>query len=369
MIRFLTLVAICVLAATLAAADEDRDRLMKEIELYYGGELSLRTIPLALNPRQPNHLPVFLDAGIPADATIEWTLGEKTYTGSLLVYTLRFSCDDEETADVVQILLDGGAEPNDRDPVTNDTPLMRVAACPRVVKMLLDAGADPNATADRGTTALRRAVGPFGSAESARALIDGGADVHGDREKLEDIARRTEDPEKQQVIRDALARPAPRKLEPFEFVLAIGERNLTVVHEYLKQNPSAGAAPEGEEPRLISLANRCTDDEQIEPVLEVLNVLLEAGANVNGVDSSLGNTPLHVAARACQAEVVKALVDAGAAVEAKDSADHTPLFNAVLAGRAGAVEVLVDAGAKADRQTKFFANNKPEIKKLLKKKR
>ncbi|WP_419950066.1 ankyrin repeat domain-containing protein [Candidatus Palauibacter sp.] len=115
--------------------------------------------------------------------------------------------------------------------------------------------------------------------------------------------------------------------------------------------------------------------------LDLAEVLIDAGADLEAGTRLGGHTPLHVASRAAQAPLVEALLaagaDAGAATTTGAAALHfaaatgsagaigallrhgadpnvrepewgqTPLMFAAAAGRAGAVRALIDAGADA----------------------
>ena len=82
--------------------------------------------------------------------------------------------------------------------------------------------------------------------------------------------------------------------------------------------------------------------------LEVIALLVVAGADVE-VRTRLGNhTPLHVASRSAQALVVTALLAAGAEVGAVTTTGTTALHFAAGAGSAAAVAALLDYGADAD---------------------
>jgi hypothetical protein len=63
---------------------------------------------------------------------------------------------------------------------------------------------------------------------------------------------------------------------------------------------------------------------------------------LNGDDAA---TPLHAAAEGDNADVVRALLDAGADVNARDAFGNTPLRNAAAAGTLAVVKLLVAAGA------------------------
>ena len=66
-----------------------------------------------------------------------------------------------------------------------------------------------------------------------------------------------------------------------------------------------------------------------------------------GADS--GPTPLHFAAGQDDAAACRALLDAGAAIDAGDDRGATPLHWAAFFGRADAGIVLIDAGASSIR--------------------
>lgn len=81
------------------------------------------------------------------------------------------------------------------------------------------------------------------------------------------------------------------------------------------------------------------DDEQVQRLL--------AGGIEVGLADRNGWTPLHFAAAANRATTARLLLDAGAAVDAKDHDGNTPLFRAVFAyaGDGTTITTLRDAGA------------------------
>jgi uncharacterized protein len=78
--------------------------------------------------------------------------------------------------------------------------------------------------------------------------------------------------------------------------------------------------------------------------LEVIQVLLKHGAEVNSYDSRSGTTPL-MAATHREVEVVQALLDAGAEVNARNAYGCTALIYAARVGSPEVVELLLQAGA------------------------
>ena len=79
--------------------------------------------------------------------------------------------------------------------------------------------------------------------------------------------------------------------------------------------------------------------------LALIELLLDAGANIGARDLASGITALHRAARGGHAAVVEALVARGAAVDAEAVDGETPLQLAASHGHADAVRALLTGGA------------------------
>jgi ankyrin repeat protein len=78
---------------------------------------------------------------------------------------------------------------------------------------------------------------------------------------------------------------------------------------------------------------------------DLVKALVAAGANAGARTQFGAYTPLHLAAERGSAPIVKALVAAGAAVDARTATGATPLMFAAGAGDTAAIAALVDAGA------------------------
>ena len=77
--------------------------------------------------------------------------------------------------------------------------------------------------------------------------------------------------------------------------------------------------------------------------IEVVRTLIEAGADVNALDSDQ-DSPLHLAAE-MNPEIVPALLEAGATVNLLDNNHLSPLFFAAFSDHDSAVAALMAAGA------------------------
>ena len=85
---------------------------------------------------------------------------------------------------------------------------------------------------------------------------------------------------------------------------------------------------------------------------EVVKALLNAGANVNAPSrESMKVTPLASAAAAKQTEIARLLITHGANVHAKAAGGHIPLHEASATGNVELVKLLIEKGADINAKT------------------
>jgi hemoglobin len=77
----------------------------------------------------------------------------------------------------------------------------------------------------------------------------------------------------------------------------------------------------------------------------VVRVLVRAGAHLDACDGVKRCTALHMAARRGNVQVARALLDCGAAIEARDSAGESPLRRAVNCDKVEVAALLIARGA------------------------
>jgi ankyrin repeat protein len=80
----------------------------------------------------------------------------------------------------------------------------------------------------------------------------------------------------------------------------------------------------------------------------VVDLLLAAGASVNGADARSRSTALHNASAQGHLELVASLLERGGAVDARDWHGNTPLIEAAYAGHLAVVKLLLARGAAID---------------------
>jgi uncharacterized protein len=84
---------------------------------------------------------------------------------------------------------------------------------------------------------------------------------------------------------------------------------------------------------------------------EMVMFLLSSGAKADAHDAGQSWTALHFAARDQKVTIIRALLEAGTAVDPLDSFGNTPLWRAVMGGGSPAiVEMLLRAGADSQKR-------------------
>lgn len=249
---------------------------------------------------------------------------------------------------IARLLLEAGADPNARD-VDDWTPL-HFARTPEAVRMLLAAGADPGAREEGGSTplgtvrdpeaiALLAAAGsPLGPGpDGTPAIVD--AASAGSREAVEALLAAGADPNAVALGQSALMLAAEAgSIECIRALTAAGAdpecrnpRGRTAL--FYAAAPEAFAAYQAA--RAIGAIDiRRLAFEQIgvalpEGIEEEAASLLSRGAYWNGADTG----------------PVRALLEAGARIEARDRGRATPLLLAASCGHPARVHALLQAGA------------------------
>jgi truncated hemoglobin YjbI len=122
---------------------------------------------------------------------------------------------------------------------------------------------------------------------------------------------------------------------------ASAQGNLTTVELFLQLGADANVRDVGGHTPLYCLANeyRAPDGG------DVVRALVQSGANVNANDGVKHCTPLHMAARRGSLEIAGVLLDCGADMEARDSLGDTPLRRSVNCDKIQVASLLLARGA------------------------
>ena len=245
-------------------------------------------------------------------------------------------------ADVVQVLIDAGADIEKKDSSAGRTPLFH--ACKEgyldIVKVLVQAGA--SVTDHNGRTCLTAAVEEVHT-ETVLYLVGlGRVDVdqvgrtEGDWTALHKAVLRN-DVDMVQVLIDAGA-DIEKKTFGCSPLLLVCESDVNdVVKVLVRAGADVGARDEDGRTCLMIAAGRSTK------IVKSLLCMAEVGVDL--VDAKHW-TALHHAVSSKDEAVVQVLIDAGADVEAKSELVCSPLMMACRAGEVHIVRMLLKAGAR-----------------------
>jgi hemoglobin len=121
---------------------------------------------------------------------------------------------------------------------------------------------------------------------------------------------------------------------------AAASGDLTTVELLLRLGADPDTADAGGHTPLYCLANEC----QGSGGAKVVRALVQAGASVDASDGVKRCTALHMAARRGNLQVAEALLDCGAGIEVRDSLGDTPLRRAVNCDKPGVAALLLARG-------------------------
>ncbi|KAJ5936943.1 hypothetical protein N7466_003393 [Penicillium verhagenii] len=242
--------------------------------------------------------------------------------------------------EVVQLLLDRGADPNSADE-HGQTLVFRAAEYGRltVVQLLLDRGGDINAADNDRRTPVYIAV-ERGYLGVVQLLLDRGADpntAHKSGETPLDIAIMRGNPTMVQLLLDRGADPNSADEHGQTLVFRAAEYGrLTVVQLLLDRGGDINAA-DNDRRTPVYIAVECGH-------LEVVRLLLDRGAYPNPADYN-GWSLVHIAAECGHFEVVRLLLDRGAYPNPANYNGWSLVHIAAECGHLEVVRLLLDQGA------------------------
>lgn len=284
-------------------------------------------------------------------------------------------------ADAVKLLLKAGADVNWADP-DGGTALMAAASAgdEAVIRLLLDAGANPNAEDKDGHTALWYALecNNPGAADLLATCTTNVEDAKKPWRKnkegksreqcLIDAADGGDVEHVKRLLAEGVTVDAANSSGDTALHRAARNGHLEMIEALLKAGAPIEAAGCADWTPLLTAANRgkltslqkllqagadihAGDDDVLcyacdnKDCLELVELLLKAGATVNVLGGHRRATPLHAATEHDQLEVVRCLLKAGAKIDTKDPNGWTPFLNAALRSSVEVVQLLIDAGS------------------------
>jgi cytohesin len=300
----------------------------------------------------------------------EKNLGSRVITKVYGQTPLMYAASGAYPKPALELLLDNGAQVNARDD-SGVTALMEAANFNRsgAVKLLLDHGAQVNARSNYGLTPLTIATSPTARSRFSvrklavvKLLLEGGAEVDGrdsnGRTPLALSAGRSYTPDIVALLLDHGAKVnAPDRNGVTPLMLAVHERGFPEIVKFLIEKGAQvdARSNNGSTPlhraAQASIGNRyrspllCMTSihpdyrRDIEEVrqrpLEMIQLLLDTGAQVDARDED-GNTPLIVAAKGTdRPEIIQLLIEKGAEVNARNNDGSTALMVAARGADSG----------------------------------
>jgi uncharacterized protein len=244
--------------------------------------------------------------------------------------------------DVVQMLLQYGADVNVRD--AKDRPLFAACKCndADVAACLIEAGADVNAVDSDAECALLAAVQSNSSA-LVRLLLDSGADIKATGLAGHNALFRAVTfghvPMMEILVRRGLKLTAVDSTGSTLLMLAVSGGQKLVAEWLLERRAAVNAVnEEGYTALHVVNINRFDAD------AAVIKLLLAHGADVH-VRAKLGSTALNAAAHVGYCPCVKVLLAAGADVNSGDCNSLTSLQMAVTENHSAVAQLLLEHGA------------------------
>ena len=249
----------------------------------------------------------------------------------------------------IQELIAEGADPNGIDK-SGCTVLMNAVenANPEIIQYLLKCKVNIDAVSDKGNTALHCAI-MNSNMKVVKILIEAGANT-GNKQlysNLSELAVKKGNPEVIQFLKDRGLYNGNNIDNGKLLVEAAFNGDLALV----KQLISTGAPKE-------TLSNALLNAARVEIKLEMIQTLVNAGADVN-IKNNWTVLMLLCGHSSTSAEAIQFLIDKGADINAKGNGKHTALLAAAGEGSPEVVKILVKAGANLE--DKNFRGQTPLI--------
>ena len=224
------------------------------------------------------------------------------------------------------------------------------------VRALLEEGAHANAKDRHGWTALMIAA-DLGHIDTVRALLEKGAEVHVRNETgntAQSLAEKFKYDEIVALLQNASRAPrdkspkGPSRSTPAGSAESSVGASVPAPGTTKTNSPSVSASPSTPGPSKSEILNRkLLEAAEAGDTAEVASLIRE-GAGVNASGATYGDTALIDAAARGHSDTVRALLEKGGEVDARDNAGRTALTDAALGGYTDTVRLLLEKGANVN---------------------
>ncbi len=283
--------------------------------------------------------------------------GAEVNAADMVGWTALFWASFSRRTEAMRLLVTKGADVNAKDNEKKSALFWAASSGDAdTAKTLLEKGARPNAKDSHGWTPLMSAA-DLGHLDTVRVLVAKGADIQvkdKDGNTAMSLAEKYKFTEIVAILQGA-SHPAQEKnaKEPSKSSSPVGTSSGAVTPAAGTKNSKASSTSPAQPsaipvPSKSELLNeKLLQAAESGDTAEVLS-LIRDGAGVNAVGNTYGNTALMKAAARGYTNTVKALLEKGAEVDARDNAGRTALIEAAFGGYTDTVGLLLERGANVN---------------------
>ena len=310
-----------------------------------GSATNAERFKIAVSMNDKQGIDRLLQQGVSANERLERCCDDRFVNGGLQNSSALICATCYASSSAVNSLLRYGANVRDTDPALGGTSLHWAAmgGFPEIAKILVRFGTRVDATTNTGRTALHEAAST-NNLEIAEILIGAGANAFIRDQNGKTPIDEADGRGKMMAFFKSVERGAGLRQEFLRAIIDGNESKVTRLLEHpFNLNPD-------------SILDKCCFFDGAPALVcatcmqrvDIVQLLLRKGANVDLTDFLYGSTAVSVAARNGNIQLIHMLIASGADVNISTRAKYTPLMYAAMFGYYDVVRYLVNDGANVE---------------------